>query len=491
MPYQPEIVVTPTQQYPQVELQSQGYPHTTWGQILGAPYITVSSKGIANGLSVYKNDGAMFGPDTLGTKTVGIKEAILHCFDNNGGKVLLKIGIYSISSTSINEYGNLINIPPNSGNNSISITIEGETSGMGWLGTGVNNNTSGVTIYVTSTAPTPPTGYYASIFGVDPYTGYSAYTNIVALHINNITIMQDMPASWTSYNFQFCQYVQIGFINAQVTDSSPPTVVPTNTNAIGVIPPMAYTDGIIADYILVSGHYAGILQGTEMAVLRLTVFFCNVAIGGPIPNPLSSTNYFAHSSTISFADLQNCPNYIGNSAYPIFGSSNTALIITLFAVSDAASTSVFATSSYIYAPTTADMPAGHNYDQVIIGYWLNYTATLVTIENYIVNQPLSMLFILRFGHTSDTYGTDTSAIGSPPASGTAYKNPFPFSVNVYLYGGTVTEIQITKILNNGTFTVLSNSTGLALSGQVYRLNPQDSIIITYTAAPTWVWLSDR
>ena len=76
MPYQPEIVVTPTQQYPQVELQSQGYPYTTWGQILGAPYITVSSKGIANGLSVYKNDGAMFGPDTLGTETVGIQEAI-------------------------------------------------------------------------------------------------------------------------------------------------------------------------------------------------------------------------------------------------------------------------------------------------------------------------------------------------------------------------------------------------------------------------------
>ena len=39
-------------------------------------------------------------------------------------------------------------------------------------------------------------------------------------------------------------------------------------------------------------------------------------------------------------------------------------------------------------------------------------------------------------------------------------------------------------------TVFSNASGLALSGQVYKLNPSDSITITYTGAPTWEWLSD-
>ena len=38
-------------------------------------YITVSSKGTSNGLSDIPNDGAMFGPDTLGTETSGIQEA--------------------------------------------------------------------------------------------------------------------------------------------------------------------------------------------------------------------------------------------------------------------------------------------------------------------------------------------------------------------------------------------------------------------------------
>ena len=75
-----------------------------------------------------------------------------------------------------------------------------------------------------------------------------------------------------------------------------------------------------------------------------------------------------------------------------------------------------------------------------------------------------------------------------PASGTAQQNTNPYPVNVYVYGGDVTEIQITK---NGTaYTVFSNSTGLALSGQSYKLNPGDSITITYTTAPDWDWLSD-
>ena len=77
---------------------------------------------------------------------------------------------------------------------------------------------------------------------------------------------------------------------------------------------------------------------------------------------------------------------------------------------------------------------------------------------------------------------------SVPTSATAQQNTNPYPVDVYIYGGTVTEIQITK--NGTTYTVFSNSTGLALSGQAYKLNPGDSITVTYTAAPTWEWLSD-
>jgi hypothetical protein len=77
-----------------------------------------------------------------------------------------------------------------------------------------------------------------------------------------------------------------------------------------------------------------------------------------------------------------------------------------------------------------------------------------------------------------------------PASGTAIQNTNPYAVDIYIGGGTVTEIQITKNGASSATTVLSNSTGLALSGQLFTLKSLDSITITYTAAPTWEWLVD-
>ena len=77
---------------------------------------------------------------------------------------------------------------------------------------------------------------------------------------------------------------------------------------------------------------------------------------------------------------------------------------------------------------------------------------------------------------------------SVPTSATAQENTNPYAVDVYVYGGAVTEIQITK---GGTAnTVFSVSTAIEMSGQAYKLNPGDSITITYTTAPSWNWLSD-
>ena len=57
-----------------------GFYPDMWRNITGKPYITVSSKGLANGQSEDFNDGADFGPDSLQsdgslTQTVGIMEA--------------------------------------------------------------------------------------------------------------------------------------------------------------------------------------------------------------------------------------------------------------------------------------------------------------------------------------------------------------------------------------------------------------------------------
>ncbi|MEM3860329.1 MAG: hypothetical protein QW478_13180 [Candidatus Micrarchaeaceae archaeon] len=55
---------------------SASIPVPEWKILKGKPYVTVSAKGISNGLSNIPNDGADFGPDTVGTQTYGWNEVI-------------------------------------------------------------------------------------------------------------------------------------------------------------------------------------------------------------------------------------------------------------------------------------------------------------------------------------------------------------------------------------------------------------------------------
>jgi len=75
---------------------------------ISVPFVTVSSKGLKNGLSEIENDGADFGPDTPGTSSSGIVEAIKN--SKSGNVMLLEGKFYTreqiIVSEGINLFGN-------------------------------------------------------------------------------------------------------------------------------------------------------------------------------------------------------------------------------------------------------------------------------------------------------------------------------------------------------------------------------------------------
>ena len=112
--------------------------------IRGKPYVTVSSKGIVNGLSRYPNDGADFGPDTtLGatsptqtgnpyTQTGGIQEAINYAnsfinYQFGSGStaiyaatICLESGFYNINNTiTVPRYVSLIGSTYSSANGTV------------------------------------------------------------------------------------------------------------------------------------------------------------------------------------------------------------------------------------------------------------------------------------------------------------------------------------------------------------------------------------
>jgi len=71
------------------------YSNQWWSVLNGKPYITVSAKGIANGLSEIPNDGADFGPDTPDTQTYGIQEAVNYASNTGTYKVHLQPSTYT------------------------------------------------------------------------------------------------------------------------------------------------------------------------------------------------------------------------------------------------------------------------------------------------------------------------------------------------------------------------------------------------------------
>jgi hypothetical protein len=70
----------------------------TYGFIPGASAVTVGALGLANGGSLLPNNGSQFGPDTPGTTTCGIQEALNAAFATGTLTVQLESGLFPVSS---------------------------------------------------------------------------------------------------------------------------------------------------------------------------------------------------------------------------------------------------------------------------------------------------------------------------------------------------------------------------------------------------------
>ena len=130
-----------------------------------------------------------------------------------------------------------------------------------------------------------------------------------------------------------------------------------------------------------------------------------------------------------------------------------------------------------------DWPAVEITDNVIVSGTINQLIGLPGSGNnpgYITGNPL----VARNYGVSAIYPTvSTPAV---PSSGTAQSNTYPYPVDVYVSGGSATAVQVTR--QGSTYTVWSSSTAAAIPPLLVRLEPGDSITITYSTAPSWTWI---
>ena len=465
--------------------------------IRGKPYITVSSKGIVNGLSRYPNDGADFGPDTtLGatapgqygspyTETTGIQEAVNYLLPD-GGTIFLRKGKYKISSiTTYNVYNGgattqliAIALPftysRGTSANLIPIQIIGEApGGLGSYDSNAPLLENGTVIDV-SEITSSNFGVFQPLFpsnSTEYSNNNSSIQSGIAVYMENIyTLHPTMPDN-QSYGFYVNNVSSFKGVNiGSVTVDSQSNVnagnvgQPDNSNPYtGIVMPQSGNFGVnTLINPVVSGFNYGIAFGSHSVVINPFIQFCITGIG-PIGN-------YGHTALIIMPNIQNCVYDIGYANVAAF-SGPISFHVQLLDTEDNTTTSYWFKNQY----TINDSDN-------------RFTGTI----SFLQNTTLSDLPTINGGQNLkwilSPSQVPTPTTPSVPASATAQENTNPYAVDVYVYGGDVTEIQITK---GGTaYTVFSVSTAIAMSGQAYKLNPGDSITLTYSTAPSWEWLSD-
>lgn len=175
-----------------------------WIGLYGKPYITVSAKGLANGLSTIFNDGADFGPDTplnndissgQKTQTSGIQEAINYLPTaeylgqggniaiGNTGNVRLLSSLYTMTGKISIPVGSILNIQ---GLNT--------PSAPAWFGQGYNTLPS-ITTYTGGSILYFDTSVSYPVFDVPQNSNGDALTQ---LFIENVQILVENPSSYTN-----------------------------------------------------------------------------------------------------------------------------------------------------------------------------------------------------------------------------------------------------------------------------------------------------
>jgi hypothetical protein len=471
-----------------------------------------TSKGIINGLSVLPNDGTgWFGPDTTKgatapgqygspyTETSGMNEAGLV------SKNITLVGtdaIFLISASIVLDAFTGENIFDN-GTTTTSYQITGNGA--------VIKATASMAAVLTIGALEDEIFWSPTVTNLQIYADGIADYALQLLNVQNAIVTGCIIGAATTANLyiaanSYMSSTNGGSSDTQILNNGFTNPVPTSSYGVGIMIGTYVNSTYIRsnafnncyEYAITDlGNY---IDDSSGYVISNNFFFYTQ--GYDIGLLVGSNSVIANNGS---ADAYNGFMYY-NGPYPLLGDAN--LVISGNAVQGWGRGGDGESCFYLGATdqdnfvqgllitgNSIGIPAGSNTGYVFTIATSLSTPSLVNkiTGNFITNSTaitvLNVLTISTPFDFSNNFGyVPTPTTPAVPTSGTAQQNANPYPVEVYINGGTVTEIQITR---NGTaYTVFSVSTAIAMSGQAYKLNPGDSITVTYSTAPTWEWLSD-
>ena len=405
------------------------------------------------------------------TQTSGIQEAINYIFYNGGGTVLFRKGLYDLSNAPFQTVPSLngstvptiLTIPGNSTDRTINISLIGEGYPSGaWEETSADASSGEVAIAWRNQTVTYTE--YANLFYPSAITNtdFPNYMSNINLYINNIhwQVTQGTQAADTAMNAVVVEAVGRFSAGTIYLDQYPVFSTGGTPSGNGLVLGNGVQSVLSTiDTVYAESFYTGILIAGHYHINH--VILQNCTIGFLVHPENTSSIYLMHIGEVT-------AQYVGTLINSTLGS--IAMVINSIDYGDGTTSSdtLIDNTNTLYLVINGLNVAGPTSDGLS-------APSLGTINDttYVRIKGMSLI---------------TVTTPSVPASGTAQQNLNLTAVNVYIYGGDVTEIQITR---NGTaYTVLSVSTAIAMSGQVYKLNPGDSITITYSTAPSWEWLAE-
>ena len=437
--------------------------------------ITVSPKGIANGLSTIPKDGADFGPDTtlnatspsqIGapyTQTTGIREAWNYAFASATTNfsidislesywmkpILLLEGVFVINQQVVLDPQVRVQNPKMIGSGTMSTYVYWNFNDHAIIMNPSNVNIIYSNIEIGYMQPQPGShvngnGFFAML-----------YTSSDPAYQRNTFQSYDMAlASGSAYVFYLLEIQQAVFYNleAYISGNAGAFHIENCSGSVYAIgcPHISsfYVNG--AGELYVIGSNAG--YGVTIGNVNYT-YMDSYGVGGIT---LLSDVPYIHIDTVNVNDTYPFIASLGSTQYTVDHMKIDELIEA-------------STQGY-YTPFTKSPATGYTTANV----------NLLEVGKYTIYPGAN-------GGISGVW-TFTPTTPAVPVSGTAQQNTNPYPVNVYIYGGTVTQIQITKGTGRIAYTVFSNTAGIALSGQTFKLDPGDEIAIVYCTAPLWVWV---
>ena len=473
--------------------------------IRGKPYITVSAKGMINGLSNIPNDGADFGPDTTEgatapgqygspyTETSGIQEALTNIQNTGFGGTIKLVSavnyiinqpiIQDVSNLSITIEGNVTPInrlPDNdlpfitvsssfpSGN--YILTLTGNTGqfvyaleGIGFNGS-ASTNTSGLNILGASTGYEQFSTFYNLNIGknygfASTTQQMNGFTAIGNLYIDCATSIITKYEGYTEINPQFSffsVYAQPICVIANNTGNAFGNITIVNPNII------INANGSVSPIVL---QLLGVDQST-VEISNIWIWAENGVAGNTLTllqTQLNTGSYPIHLVRFNGGQIYGTINTIlADQDNPSGSSAFTEAQINGITISNSGTLQLVngAVSNGQTRLTLRNSPVDTNRVTSIV----SYSSTIVPV-------------------VYNSSGFPAPVTPSVPASGGIVTNENVTPVVVWILTGALTAASyISTYVNGGTNqNIGANPNGI-------RLNPGDQLYITYSTAPTWVFV---